>query len=403
METSIPFEIKLRIDITNFNKEAERIFKRFTHAFPPRCFLTHWYYYQLTRPSGLVCDDASRKELTRPSGLVSLKGPISDIHLSEREASDEERSHVSLKGPVDVFIRDITSERSKELLKELTIIAMRKDADETIASKITSAIIAAAKKYLSIRKSTVSEVHQSSTPIRGFKLTKFNDDEQHLELLENRSICFTCGDTIAKVRITKALERKLRMMYDAHNEHTSDSDFLIRAFCMLYRYETLNTIAKETMQLSAPDNDYAQKEKDGYTLECFASPINSHLERFCSGFYDVDKYFGSVGSFFEVGPIVLKDCSIKATCDTPYQLDAIELNVDIVLEALKQEEYEKEFHFILPYWPDAEYVTKLKDSKYTKSYVVDEAYTYVLHSTESESKKSIVPCATLRCLLNNFE
>jgi hypothetical protein len=34
-------------------------------------------------------------------------------------------------------------------------------------------------------------------------------------------------------------------------------------------------------------------------MECFASPLNSRYERFCSAFADTDAPFGSVGSFFD--------------------------------------------------------------------------------------------------------
>eukprot|EP00163_Fabomonas_tropica_P001532 TRINITY_DN1113_c0_g4_i1.p1 TRINITY_DN1113_c0_g4~~TRINITY_DN1113_c0_g4_i1.p1 ORF type:complete len:313 (+),score=72.27 TRINITY_DN1113_c0_g4_i1:679-1617(+) len=37
-------------------------------------------------------------------------------------------------------------------------------------------------------------------------------------------------------------------------------------------------------------------------LECFASPLNCHWDRFCSAFGDVDRPFGSLGSFFDWYP-----------------------------------------------------------------------------------------------------
>ena len=36
----------------------------------------------------------------------------------------------------------------------------------------------------------------------------------------------------------------------------------------------------------------------GVGFECFASPLNCHLPRYCSAFPDVDAPFGSAGSFF---------------------------------------------------------------------------------------------------------
>ena len=40
----------------------------------------------------------------------------------------------------------------------------------------------------------------------------------------------------------------------------------------------------------------------GVALECFASPLNTFLGRFCSAFPDVDSAFGSQGSFWSFSP-----------------------------------------------------------------------------------------------------
>ena len=40
----------------------------------------------------------------------------------------------------------------------------------------------------------------------------------------------------------------------------------------------------------------------GVEAECFASPLNCHLPRYCSAFPDTDAAFGSLGSFFRFRP-----------------------------------------------------------------------------------------------------
>jgi phosphorylated CTD-interacting factor 1 len=37
-------------------------------------------------------------------------------------------------------------------------------------------------------------------------------------------------------------------------------------------------------------------------MECFASPLNSYYDKFCSAFPDTDMKFGSIGSFFKFIP-----------------------------------------------------------------------------------------------------
>lgn len=419
--SKIEFEIQLRIDITSFVRKCEAKYKHIIGSKPPYAFLTHWFYYQLTRPF---------------------------------ESSD-------------IFIRDIESTRSKELLRELVVIATH---DEANADFVVFAIMTEAKAYLKKRASAASSMHtnelqtehiQSSSMRKTAPANKEAAENKAVEneasankAVENKAVenkleeslstrrnapappsyessrlsvaAFIArslapvergrehtsdrlleivNDTIVykneprniSVKATRKMRDRLKNMY---KKSASEEEFLIDVFRMLYRYETLNMIAKETMQLSAPDFEYLSLLKSGFQLECFASPINSHLKFFCSAFKDTDECFGSLGSFFEL-PIEYFDKDIKCTCDTPYQLDAIELNVDKVIAALMKYEGKRslEFKFILPYWSDAEYVQKLKDSKFKSSYEVVESYSYVLHKASTDEKKSIVPCATLRCTL----
>ena len=45
----------------------------------------------------------------------------------------------------------------------------------------------------------------------------------------------------------------------------------------------------------------------GLNFECFCSAINSTFNNFCSIYYDLEVYFGSVGSFFNLNPIICKE------------------------------------------------------------------------------------------------
>ena len=41
----------------------------------------------------------------------------------------------------------------------------------------------------------------------------------------------------------------------------------------------------------------------GCEHECFANPLNATLASYCSLHYDSDRYFGSLGSFFDFHPV----------------------------------------------------------------------------------------------------
>lgn len=72
-------------------------------------------------------------------------------------------------------------------------------------------------------------------------------------------------------------------------------------FTMCTRYKSLiSSTEGSSFHAAVPENVmellHSELKVNG---ECFASPLNAHFEKYCSAFYDTDKYFGSVGSFFD--------------------------------------------------------------------------------------------------------
>ncbi|CAN0418758.1 unnamed protein product, partial [Discosporangium mesarthrocarpum] len=73
---------------------------------------------------------------------------------------------------------------------------------------------------------------------------------------------------------------------------------LRRVFCVLARYETLSATS-DGYQMAFPAFGFGLlRELLEVECECFASPLNCTLERFCSVAYDTDQFFGSEGNFF---------------------------------------------------------------------------------------------------------
>ena len=86
----------------------------------------------------------------------------------------------------------------------------------------------------------------------------------------------------------------------------------------------------------------------GLKYECFASTINSILPFYCSVFYDVEKYFGSKGSFFNLEPI-----SGTYSFNPPYQADIINKGINKLFNHLdKATETNNILNFIItiPIW-----------------------------------------------------
>jgi hypothetical protein len=96
--------------------------------------------------------------------------------------------------------------------------------------------------------------------------------------------------------------------------------------------------------------DVLDKMKNDLNLnfECFASSLNSYLPNYCSIYYDVEKYFGSKGSFFN-----LKPHYGTYSFNPPYQIDIINRGINILFNHLEEAfKNGKELNFIItiPIW-----------------------------------------------------
>ena len=89
------------------------------------------------------------------------------------------------------------------------------------------------------------------------------------------------------------------------------------------------------------NNDY------GLNFECFASSINCNFNNYCSIYYDIEKYFGSICNFFNLIPI-------KGTFgfNPPYQKDIIEKGVYKIFNDLKNTTEDLRFIITIPIWDD---------------------------------------------------
>ena len=91
--------------------------------------------------------------------------------------------------------------------------------------------------------------------------------------------------------------------------------------------------------------DDVLKTDFGLSFECFASAINCTLPNFCSIYYDVERYFGSIGSYFNMIPI-------KGTYsfNPPYQYDIINNGIERMISHLDNTSDELTFIITIPIW-----------------------------------------------------
>ena len=131
------------------------------------------------------------------------------------------------------------------------------------------------------------------------------------------------------------------------NKFTGDMNYIDSyIWTIIYRYQLLGSNNNQLGVLPG----VLDKMKNDFNLnyECFASTINSTFDKYCSIYYDVEKYFGSQGSFFNMTPI-----SGTYGFNPPYQKDVMDKGIENILKSLEKADIDnKELSFIItiPIW-----------------------------------------------------
>ncbi|CXI24315.1 conserved Plasmodium protein, unknown function [Plasmodium berghei] len=133
--------------------------------------------------------------------------------------------------------------------------------------------------------------------------------------------------------------------------------------------------------------------------ECFSSPFNAILQKYCSFFPDIDIFFGSTGNFFnfnfqngvyEVNP--------------PFDIFLINKLIVYILYNLKKEEYELTFFLIIPLIKDKNYFYELLfSSPYLSSFFLlkNGLYTFSTRLFETREEEYISTCDCFVFILQN--
>ena len=98
-----------------------------------------------------------------------------------------------------------------------------------------------------------------------------------------------------KLKIPIAIYNKLKKRYTEYirkSPHSYKCDDLI--ICLMLRYDALNSLGNQ-MGIPVPIKDKFKRCKIGF--EGFASALNHHYKYYCSMFYDIEKYFMSLGPY----------------------------------------------------------------------------------------------------------
>jgi hypothetical protein len=171
-------------------------------------------------------------------------------------------------------------------------------------------------------------------------------------------------------------------------------------WAILFRYQLLGSNNHQLAVLP----EIMDKLSNDYNLnfECFASVVNNTFNHFCSVYYDLEKHFGSVGSFFNIIPI----CGTFGF-NPPYQKDVINKGINKLFTFLGATTEDLTFIITIPIWDyegqlimnnkpninygDFEIINEIKKSKYFRGLrmIAKENFTYIDHNYGLYKNKTI--------------
>jgi hypothetical protein len=229
-----------------------------------------WLFVQYSREDCV-------KDPIIPSGNIefeTLKITLIDMMKFDNSISDKDRVRLS-----------------EEIISEIDLDTQCKEYINKIYSYLKSSTFSENNKF-KINKTSKIKTRKKELGNLEYFAFKISYDIK----IENDNI-----DKILKnMKLAKEVYFKLVNKFDKFKcDSNYDVDTLI--WCLLFRYITLGSHNHQLAVIPSVMN----KLKTSYKLniELFASGINHYFDNYCSLFYDIEKHFGSCGSFFNFTPL----------------------------------------------------------------------------------------------------
>lgn len=169
---------------------------------------------------------------------------------------------------------------------------------------------------------------------------------------------------------------------------------------IIYRYQLLGS---NNHQLALLPNIFHKFNTDyNLNFECFSSALNNTFYNYCSLYYDLEIYFGSIGSFFNIVPL-------KGTfsCNPPFQKEIINNSINKIFTCLNNTTEDLTFIITIPVWDiigkkiinnnntidygDFQIINDIRNSQFLKEIKIipKEKFTYLDHNFELYKNKTI--------------
>ena len=173
----------------------------------------------------------------------------------------------------------------------------------------------------------------------------------------------------------RILYYRQRSWFDVQSLAQRNPQYLRAVVALHIRYEYIELkhhgLARKFAQMGLKPND---------ALECFASAFNHYFHRYCSAFPDLERYFGSLGSFWALSTQSLCEKETLVFVNPPFDDSLMEAAAKRVTQHIhsackdSKESREKDaavtgrkWVFTLPNWTDFAALDHLKNSPYLAS------------------------------------
>lgn len=233
------------------------------------------------------------------------------------------------------------------------------DLDKLWDKKLEKDIISKYIKKFNIKKYNVETIFEDSItflkkkviPIYNYYCVVRNDYipteiKKFQVKYVNNVLSFVADKINDKIDIEIHPTRYKRLL-DLFNKHNSKSTYFNNyLYALVRRNRTIYWQYKVFFGNSIPQNvfNYWRSICSNNVYECFADPFNCYLDKYYSAFHDVDKAFGSLGSFFDNPP--KSGCAIA---HPPTEKHFLEATIKKILSEVKKN---KVVYILgMPIWP----------------------------------------------------
>ena len=220
----------------------------------------------------------------------------------------------------------------------------------------SSSIISDVIKEIDLQKKIKSILYKISECIK-------NEEKENITInkINKFEITFAYENDMIKLKIPYSIYTKLKKRY---TEFKKKSPHLLKCqdliICLMLRYDSLNSLGNQ-MGMPIPIKNKFKICKIGF--EGFASALNHNYKYYCSMFYDIEKYFMSLGPYQNItysrGIYLF---------NPPYEKILLNNMINNIIQNLNNSKKKLAFVFGTPTWDSYKEVTFHNTAKMSKYY-----------------------------------